>query len=193
MKNINAFRAGSYAINLNTFSALARNNINYDTSYNPNYLNSTCDLKLPKILHQPKKFNEVWEFPINSFRDSPVHYRNMQFAADSINELKYILFQAWTNNWYSIVIVMHSFALINRNRKSKKPPNADYILLKRFEEFCSFLSDNRDKFLTSVFSELDYNNIKADNNVKPLKSKLFNTIERYYQQIKRRYNKFKNY
>lgn len=186
-KNVCAFRAGNYGADNNTLHALQKNGIIYDTSYNACYLDEACGIKIPDSLLQPRKINEIYEFPISFFSDWLGHYRHLQLCACSIEELKNVLLHAWKSGWYCVVVVSHSFELIERGVKKGKDPSALRCMLKRFEEFCHFLADNGDKFRTCTFSELELGSIKTVDAVLPFKSNVLRTARRYFQQIAMRY------
>lgn len=103
VQNVQAFRAGNYGANLDTLHALSRNGILYDTSYNPCYLKSGCDIHTNQLLLQPAKIDEIWEFPISYFQDYPGHRRHAQLCACSFYELKTALLDAWKAGWFSFV------------------------------------------------------------------------------------------
>jgi hypothetical protein len=62
-----AFRAGNFGADLGTLRALARNGILFDTSYNADYLDSTCRIQIDQLLVQPKKIVGVTEVLLHSF------------------------------------------------------------------------------------------------------------------------------
>ncbi len=192
-ENVCAFRAGNYGANFDTLRALSENGILYDTSHNTCYLDTECEMKTPNLLLQPRIFNGVYEFPVNFFCDWPGHYRHLQLTACSVQELKNALLQAYELGWFSIVIVLHSFELLHRQRaNSVRPSGADRIMLRRFDKLCCFLADNQDKFRTTTFSELDMETIPSLHPPAPLRSNIFYTAFRYAQQIVRRFDRHLN-
>ncbi len=185
-EHVCAVRAGHYGANFDTLRALARNGIQFDTSHNTCYLKSDCAMRTAEPLLQPKMIDGVYEFPVNFFRDWPGHYRHTQLTACSIGELKNALWQAHGRGWYSLVIVSHSFELFKRRMHTGRPPGADRIILKRFEQFCRFLADNSDKFRVMTFSEVAPASIPEATICEPLGSNVFRTARRYTQQLARR-------
>jgi hypothetical protein len=181
VENIHAFRAGSYGANLDTLRALLQSGILYDTSYNPCYLGSDCTIQTNQLLLQPEKIEGIWEFPISFFQDYPGHRRHAQLCACSFYELKTALLDAWKNGWFSFVVVLHSFELVKK-REDSLLPLPDKIAIERFQLLCDFLSANRDKFNTALFSEIDTNIIPKGQPVRPLRSRFIHTACRFAEQ-----------
>ena len=181
VKNIKAFRAGSYGANLDTLRALLQNGILFDTSYNPCYLESDCAIQTNQLLLQPEEIEGIWEFPISFFRDYPGHRRHAQLCACSFNELKTALLDAWKAGWFSFVVVLHSFELIKK-RGASRLPLPDKINIERFQLLCEFLSANQDKFHTALFSEIDTKKIPKRRFTRTLRSKFMHTTLRFAEQ-----------
>lgn len=191
---VDAFRAGNYGANRDTLHALARNGVVYDSSYNFCDPESHCGIKTDRMMLQPAKLEGMVEFPISFFQDRPGHHRHYQLCACSTGELENVLMQAWKRRWHSVVLVSHSFELIDRRLGTGSPPKADFVLVNRFRRFCRFLEKHRDKFQTSTFAEVDPAKLPAATAgpVEPLKSNLFLTSGRYASQARRRVGRVKN-
>ncbi|MDG2185913.1 MAG: hypothetical protein P8K79_09560 [Mariniblastus sp.] len=179
-----AFRAGNYGADNQTLQALAQNDILYDTSHNTAYLDSTCRIQTEEVPLQPGRLDGVLEVPISFFRDFR-KCRHAQFQACSSSELEYALLEAWEKGWESFVIVSHSFELIRRG-DANRPSRPDPIVLRRFERFCHFLSENRDKFETCTFADLPKFNDSRDSDSTPIRMKPFYTCGRIFEQLRRR-------
>ncbi len=145
-----AFRAGNYGANADTLRALARNGIPFDTSHNTAFLGRTCDLPTDAPLLQPTGMHGVVEFPIGHFVDWPGHLRHLQLGACSESELRMVLEAAWRQGWYALVLVSHSFELVDAERRK-----GDATMLRRHRWLCRHLAENRDRFVTSTFAELE--------------------------------------
>ncbi len=177
-----AFRAGDYAANVDTLRAASEFGIVFDSSYNYCYRNSTCKIARGSgPLLQPYRVSGVCELPISVFEDGPAHYRHAQVCAASFRELRGALEKAWEGGWRSFVIVSHSFELI-KDRRTGRAPSAHLIVRRRFERLCRFLSENRNRFVTCVFSGLDPADILARQPVGSLKSGIARTLLRYIEQ-----------
>jgi hypothetical protein len=181
VSHVQAFRAGGYGASQDTLKALARNGLMYDTSYNACYLDSGCEIHLPRPLLQPEKIHDIWEFPVSFFQDYPGHYRHTQLCACSFGEMKAALLEAWRAGWFSFVVVLHGSELV-RNGKGENISAPDRINVKRFEQLCAFLAENRDKFRTTVFSDIDVSTIPSGYPEKILCSTPLRTVWRFMEQ-----------
>jgi len=175
-----AFRAGNYGANFDTLRALAKNGIAFDSSHNTCYLGKTCDMPTPEPLLQPESLYGVHEFPVSFFSDYPGHYRHLQLCACSSLEVKNALLQAWRNEWYSIVLVLHSSELVKIHEGKVTP---DRTQIRRFQELCTFLATHTDKFSTPIFSALDPKTASIPGELTPLKSPVHYTMHRFAEQL----------
>lgn len=151
-----AFRAGNYGANVNTLKALARCGIRYDSSYNFPYLASDCGLKeiSPRLLAQAREVEGLIEVPVTCFSDLPGHYRHAQLCAVTEAEMFAAMGRAYDQGWDTFVIVSHCFELL-KHRKTPRPfAWPDETVIRRFENLCRFLSDNKARFRTVGFGDL---------------------------------------
>ncbi len=183
---VRAFRAGNYGADLNTLRALHSLGIEFDTSHNTTYLKSACDIRTADLLLQPRDIEGVREFPISFFQSWPRGYRHAQVCACSSQEMQGALMGAWRRQWYSFVIVSHSFELLKGRKQKDSQAAPDRIVIRRFEKLCRFLDANRDKFKTSGFDELDVDSIPSLNPQSPLPGKRRHTLWRHLEQLTRR-------
>ncbi len=187
--NVIAFRAGGFGANANTLRALATVGLRFDSSYNACYLPNLCQLTRPDLLLQPTTWNGVYEYPISFFSDYPGHYRHAQICACSFLELKRSLMNAWRQNWRSFVIVSHSFELLRQRRRNATQGNetaVDAVVQKRFVKLCHFLAENRDKFRTVGFADIEPSTDCIVDRVSPLRSRVYLTGFRLLEQARRR-------
>lgn len=184
-KDVDSFRAGNYGGNLDTLHALKSNGIFYDTTYNFPYLNHSCDMNFNDILRDTYTYNDIYEFPVTFFNDFGNHPRHLQLTACSLSEMKFVLNSAWQQQRNSCTIVLHSFEWIKRiNNKGTKGHRLDEICVKRFEDICSYITSNRDKFCTPKYSEAISDPISSE--PADIQSNIIRTGLRIYEQIKRR-------
>ena len=177
-----AFRAGNFGANFDTLRALTRCGIPFDSSHNTCALNSDCGIKTDDVLLQPAKILGVIEFPVTFFHDWPGHQRPMQLCACSSQELEAVLMAAWRSNWYSLVLVSHSFELL-KSRRRRQGPLVSRILVKRYQRLCRFLAAHRDKFRTMTFSEVRPEELPPAKPTVPLRSAPYTTVWRYAEQL----------
>ena len=183
---VRSFRAGNTGANFDTLRALARNGIQYDSSYYVPYLGSHCGLDTPTRLCQPALVNGVWEFPIAWFVDRPGHSRPAQLCACSSYELEHALLQAWQQGWRHFVILTHSFELIKRPSNGRRTARPDKLVIARFHRLCRFLAAHPDKFETATFEGVDADELTAAPTAKPITSNLGRTVWRYAEQLSSR-------
>lgn len=175
-----AFRAGDYAANLDTLAALRKVDFRYDSSFNVAYFQRTCGLPWVEDLGSASLISGITEIPIAAFADYPKHLRPAQLCACSLQELIHALNEAETSNWDFFVIVSHSFEMTGRRWHPTKLPVIRESVVRRFEAFCRYLSENLDRFRTVGFEDLA---------VKPspsprvgIQGNMANTFFRYIQQ-----------
>ncbi|WP_210395935.1 polysaccharide deacetylase family protein [Motiliproteus sediminis] len=176
---INAFRAGSFAFNVDTLKALATNGIIFDSSYNASKFGLDSGVMPGKILLEPVHYSGVIEYPMTVYQDGTPSLRHIQLTACSIRELEALLWKAYETGLQNIVILSHSFELLNTEKNRPDP-----IVVKRFEWLCDFLDRNRDVFNTQRFTGLSSTQVVCQ--PKPLKSNLWRTSLRMAEQVYRR-------
>lgn len=178
-EGVNAFRAGSFAFNRDTYGALKSNGIAFDSSYNASLLGTTSGV-LPGVTAVDSFACEgVFEFPMTVYKDGTPVLRHAQLTACSYRELEGLLWQAAERERRSFVFLSHNFECLNG---AKNRP--DDVVVKRFERLCSFLSRNRDAFRVRGFRGLQPQ--VAAQQPTPLVSPLWKTGARMIEQIARR-------
>lgn len=146
---VTAFRAGSFAFNADTLRALEANDIYLDSSYNHYYGGASAgvwDAADSEIPIEPFRFGRVLEFPVTIYRDLPFHVRSLQLKGCSLQEMKNVLRRAAEQQHSAVVIVSHSFELLDRRDFSR-----DEIVARRFFGLCEFLARHGDLFETCGF------------------------------------------
>jgi hypothetical protein len=147
---VSAFRAGSFAFNADTLRALEANGLYVDSSYNHYYGGASSGVwdaaGTGDIPVEPFRFGKVLEFPVTIYRDFPFHVRSLQLKGCSLGELTNVLRRAAEHEHSTVVIVSHSFELLDRRDFSR-----DEIVARRFFGLCEFLGRNRDVFETCGF------------------------------------------
>ncbi len=173
-----AFRAGNYGANNDTLRALATLGIRYDASYNISYLAGPCRIVANGPLLDATSLDGVIELPIASFRDFWRHDRPAQICANSISELRLVIAQSVARQRRAIVIVSHSFELLNRART-----RANRLLVRRFERFCELLSGRKADAPTTGFGALEPTALIAPSaKAHPLRSHAGRTVSRMLEQ-----------
>lgn len=147
--DITAFRAGSFAFNVDTLRALAANGIRFDSSYNASLFGLDSGVMPGVTVVSPIECEGVYEYPMTVFNDGTESLRHVQLTACSYKEMEGLLWQALEGERKSFVLLSHNFELLNRARN-----RPDDVVVKRFQKLCSFLDRNRDCFRTRGFQGL---------------------------------------
>jgi peptidoglycan/xylan/chitin deacetylase (PgdA/CDA1 family) len=178
-----AFRAGSYALNADTFKALARVGIRIDSSYNATMLGDTSGLAPGHRLADAARFDGLLEFPVSYFRDGLGQWRHAQLGACAFEELRDALWSARHRGLRSFVIVFHNFELLNQAKSGRDP-----TVVKRFERLCGFLADHSNDFCCRGFADMAVERyVVRDAPDDPLlTASLGSTLRRHWEQAARR-------
>ena len=179
VSSINAFRAGSFGIDANTWRALRDLDIGFDSSYNGMWMPECSGLGSYGAMHQPRCIDGVWEYPLSLFIDASGRARHAQLGACSFRELEWLLWRAADEQWESVIILAHNFELLNQSKTRPDP-----IVNDRFERLCRFLMRNDDVFETMGFHELEPRSLPKP--PPPPRSRPDLTAERWMQQALRR-------
>ena len=85
------------------------------------------------------------------FDDGTGKLRHMQLTACSLSEMEHLLWQALETGHSSLVILSHSFELLNGGRHDRSDP----VVVRRFRKLCAFLDRHRDMFKVRGFQGLE--------------------------------------
>lgn len=144
-----AFRAGNYGADNDTLMALASLGLEFDSSYNQPYLGRACRIEAEPGLSRPVRLSGLVEVPITFFEDYPGHTRALQLCAASSAEFQTVIRQSLAQARPVVVIVNHSFELLNLKRT-----RANKMVLQRFEELCAILQSHEAQALSMGFRDL---------------------------------------
>lgn len=138
---VNAFRAGSFAANADTFQALSHAGLLIDSSLNESYAVSGPDLIRP--LGAPAAFQSagVWCYPVTHFRDGLGRLRPAQINGCSFAEIRDALQAAERAGQSHFVIVSHNFEMLKPGSSEPDP-----VVVSRFENLCSWLAAHSNRF-----------------------------------------------
>ncbi len=181
---IDTFRSGSFAVNHDTYEALARNGLWLDSSINRCHAISAADLPQQRSLDVPFTIAGVQSFPVAVFRDGLGKDRPAQVGACSLAELRDALQGAQAAGLPDFVIVSHNFEMLKPG--SSKP---DSIVVRRFEGLCALLAEHRTDWPVTAYraaeNEPSSGLIPANEAVGP-RASLLSTLNRHTEQIARR-------
>jgi hypothetical protein len=148
-----AFRAGDFDGNRDTLAALRANGIRIDSTVNSTYGQGCRQIAGTPLFH-PTVIDGILEFPVSTFRVFHGGTRPAQVCACSHTEMEALLTAAWQQNWPAVVIVSHSFELMQRPAVAGRMGVPAPIRRQRFERLCDFLARHRDRFQTKGFADL---------------------------------------
>ena len=174
-----AFRAGSFAFNRDTLSALAANGIRFDSSYNATRFGLDSGVAPGQVMVDTFECDGIYEYPMTVFDGGTTYLRHTQLTACSHREMEGLLWQALESGRRSFMILFHSFEMLNKTRD-----RPDTVVISRFRKLCAFLDRNRDSFNVRGFEGLSPN--LATLQPAPLKSPVWKTAMRVLEQAGRR-------
>ena len=150
-----AFRAGNYAVDETSMSALARAGIAVDFSYNRAFQGSMC--KLTGTTNTPYRLGQVVEIPVTQMLGRRVPgkgYRPFDFNAMAGKELCQGLKQLHAGGQKVASIVGHSFSMLKHKADRWQKAKPDNVVRRRFELLARFLAENKDTFNVATASDL---------------------------------------
>jgi hypothetical protein len=179
-KPVSAFRAGSYAINADTFQALASNGIAIDSSVNRCYAISASELVRQHGAVAPLALDGVLSYPVTVFHDGFGRERPAQVGACSFGEMRQVLESAHDAGCSDFVIVSHNFEMLKPGRSEP-----DFVVVRRFERLCRFLAENKGKMPVNGFTAQMNAALTVDRDGLP-KTGMYSTAWRLAEQVARR-------
>ena len=174
----NAFRAGNFAMNVDTLAALATVGIAVDSSYNACMGGLQSGVAPGEVLNQPRQIGAVIELPMTVFMDGR-GLRHTQLTACSSRELEVLLWQALEKGYGQVVLLSHNFELL-----TPAMDRVDRIVMGRLQRLCALLDRNRDVFNVRGLSTPVSGNRAAE--LEPLRSPLWRTGLRMAEQAWRK-------
>jgi len=170
-----AFRAGSYAADDVTLSALAELGFVYDSSHNGSQ-RSHSRITLPDRQIAPLRFGGVTELPVTLVEAGRARLRHLQICALTAAEQVSALLHAAAAGHPLTTIVSHSFELATR---SGLRPNR--LVKRRFDRLCAFLDGNRDMLPTAHIEDLGDLPLGLD--AQPMPAQPHRTVRRVAEQF----------
>lgn len=144
-----AFRAGSFAADAATLSAVGRAGFRIDSSHDGSLMPWPCATGLPARAVAPLARDGLIELPVLQLDDGGGRLRHLQINAVSQAEMRAALCHAEAEGNPLATIVSHSFELATRDGLR---PNR--IVQRRFDGLCAWLDAHRDRFPTRVVADL---------------------------------------
>ncbi len=148
---VNALRAGGFGFNHDTLAALAANGVPFDSSYNATLYGPESGVRPGELAWSPFACAGVQEYPMSVYHDGTRKLRHVQLTACSFAEMEHLLWQALEAGHGSLVMLSHSFELLNAGSRDRSDP----VTVRRFRKLCAFLDRNRDVFRMCGFQDLE--------------------------------------
>ena len=109
---ISAFRAGSFAANADTLTAVERCGLRFDASLNMNYPISGSDLRAGFDFYHPRRHDGLTLLPMTTFRDGFGRLRHAQVGACSAAELQQAMADSAARDHPCFTILSHNFEML---------------------------------------------------------------------------------
>lgn len=156
-----AYRAGCYGASEATLTALHKNGLEIDSSYNLAYLGMTCGFEA-RSLNAPAVINGVHEFPVTVFRvPGTSGYKPLEIPAVSVGEILVSIRCLRDAGCRDVVLVLHSFSLLKNLGLRCESCTPDHIVIRRLQRLCAALNDLKDEVEVRVLGELDLRTLPA--------------------------------
>ena len=175
-----AFRAGNFGANRDTFRALERNGIRYDSSIDAAVPDSVPDLRHGVNVYAVSEIANVVACPMSVFQDGSGRLRHAQVGACSSGELLQAIRAASALGWRQFVILSHNFEMLKLG--STAP---DWIVYRRFTRVCDYLGQHAADLPTVGFDAVHVD--AADRSVTLPTVGRLPTLRRYAEQTVRRF------
>lgn len=140
-----AFRAGCYGGSRAMLSALRRNGIVIDSSYNPAYMGPE------RYDHQAAVNRSVWidgvyEAPVTVFRGVGSGHKPLEISAVSVGEILSTLKQMRRSGCADAVLVLHSFSFLKARQSRYREFSVNRVAVSRFRRLCRALARQAEDF-----------------------------------------------
>lgn len=177
---LHAFRAGSYAVNADTFKALQRAGLQVDSSLNVAFDHSAGSIDAGRF-GRVQRFGDVVSYPVTTFRDGFRRQRPLQVGACSFGEMRDVLLAAHDVGCEHVVLVSHNFEMLKPG--TTQP---DFIVVRRFERLCAFLAAERQRFVVCSYPRQPDTDEPATGDGAALRASIRSTGQRFVEQAIRR-------
>lgn len=144
-----AFRAGSFAADTRTLSAIRRAGLRIDSSHNGSLLPWPCATGFGADAVSPFADEGLIELPVFQLDEGGGRLRHLQINAVSSAEMRAAMLHAEREGNPLVTLVSHSFELATRGGLRANP-----VVRRRFDGLCAWLDAHRGRFPTSFVAEL---------------------------------------
>jgi hypothetical protein len=183
VERITAFRAGSFAANRNTYSALRDNGLFIDSSLNRCHEVSGRDLRSAEHLDGVSVIEGVTSLPVTVFEDGFGRLRPAQVGACGARELASALDSAERRGHEHFMIVSHNFEMLRSGRSEP-----DWVVVRRFRHLCAHLQRESARLpVRTLLAGLDNSGIRASAARPRPRARAAATAWRHAEQLRRRW------
>lgn len=177
---VSSFRAGSFAANRDTYTALARNGIGLDSSLNAFYPVSGPDMAAG-LRQRPASIDGVQSFPVAVFRDGFGRPKPAQIAGCGFAELREAILSAAAAGQGEFIVVSHNFEMLKP--ASSQP---DPVVVRRFEQLCAWLGREQASLPTGTLHDCGPG-LASSGRWPQAEASMLATSRRYVEQLLRRF------
>jgi len=151
-----AFRAGNLGASEQTLSCLPEAGLWMDSSYCFPFAGGQCLFSPEKPYNGSRWYGDVLEVSLSGFRQSFLpglkKGKVLDLMGISFEECRDAVSEVCSSG-ADAVVILHSFSLFKVKDKQYSRGKLNKIAVKRFEKFCRWLDNNREKFPVRTFAE----------------------------------------
>jgi len=151
-----AFRAGNMGASEETLAALSETGLWIDSSYTFPYVGGQCKFREAERFNGSKWYGDVLEIALSAYQqpnfpglhpNKPVDLMGSSFeeCRDAVRMI--------CDEGADAVAILHSFSLFKVRDKQYRDGKLNRIVRRRFERFCEWLDNNRQRYPSRTFSE----------------------------------------
>ena len=151
-----AFRAGNMGASLKTLKCLAEKGLWIDSSYTFPFSGGQCLINEKEPYNGAKWYGDVLELALSGFTQPKFPglkpSKPFDLSGISFGECRDAV-KKTAESGIDSVLILHSFSLFKVKDKQYTRARPDRIVTRRFEKFCFWLHNNREKYPPRTFEE----------------------------------------
>lgn len=152
-----AFRAGNMGASEETLFAMSDAGLWIDSSYTFPYVGGQCRFDETERFNGSKWYGEVLEVSLSAYRQPPLPglhpAKPVDLMGSSFEECRDAV-QMICDAGGDAVVILHSFSLFKVRDRQYNGGKLNRVVTRRFEKFCQWLEENRQKYPSRTFAEL---------------------------------------
>jgi len=163
-----AFRAGNMGASEETLTAISEAGLWIDSSYTFPYVGGQCRFEENERYNGAKWYGNVLEVALSAYQQPKVPglhpAKPIDLMGSSFEECRDAV-KMICDAGGDAVLILHSFSLFKVRDSQYNDGKLNKVVARRFEKFCQWLNDNREKYPPRTFAELG--RLVADENYQP--------------------------